>query len=518
LAHGLGWSIVLNPQYQGARAPQIQTLMDQFPDDGPLACLHAVALWQDGSTAAAGREMRRARRLGTDPATFLPGDVIAKIENEAAPWLLLETFGWTMLIFAVSYVVLMVLMAIFGVILARRTRGNRALQLLGAEPHDLISEGQVVRTSEESWLAKLYAFALVVGLVLFYVAVPFLVAGLLGATALILYGIFLLPRIPIKLIIVVVVIGLGMAWAVLKSLFSRPSTSSFGLAKTAAECPRLHEAVAEVAQRIDTRPVDAIYLAPGSSIGVHQEGRGPFGIFGVKRQVLTLGMSTMHFLTVNELQSILAHEYAHFSHRDTLYNRFIYQVTLSITQALQGMGGSAGKLNYVNPFYWFLYLYYKCYTLLSAGFSRSREFLADRMAASLYGSDVFASALTKVSTDGALFEMTIYNNIAALLNEERAFVNMYEAFRNFRQEQLSTQQNDELQEKLRAEEESMFASHPTYRERIEAVEPLPRARQLDTESALSLFEKPDAIEEELTQYLTGYMYHLRQLQTQAVTQ
>jgi Zn-dependent protease with chaperone function len=515
LALELGWAITFDKNYPGKRAPEFKDLVERFPDSGPLACLHAVALAEDESLTAAGRELRRARRLGTDPEQVLPGNLAATIESEAAPWLLLETFGWTMLAFAATYAVIMALMAAAGALLARRTRGDQALHLLGASPDELITEGQVVRTSHESGLARLYALALVAGLILFYVAIPFLVAGLLASVGLMLYGIFLLPRIPVKLVILVVVIGLGMAWAVLKSLFSRPASGSFGLAKTAADCPRLHQAVAEVAQRIDTQPVDDLYLAPGSSISVHQEGRGPFGIFGVKRRVLTLGMSTMHFLTVSELQAILAHEYAHFSHRDTLYSRFIYQVTLSLTQAIQGMGRSGGNINYVNPFYWFLYLYYQCYTLLSAGFSRSREFLADRMAASLYGSEVFASALTKVCTDGALFEMTIYNNIAQLLDQNKAFVNMYAAFRSYRDEQMSAQEREELQQKLLVEEESMFASHPTYRERIAAVAPLPRAHGNDAVSALQLFDNPDAVEQELTDYLTAYMHHLRQLQAQA---
>ncbi|HEV2948813.1 MAG TPA: M48 family metalloprotease, partial [Gemmataceae bacterium] len=517
-AMALGWAIVANKVDAGRRGPQLEALVGQFPDNGPLVCLYAIALAEDDQMAAAGRQLRRARALGTDPSKILSPEVVSQIESAAAPWLLLQTFGWTMLGFAAVYAVIMVLMAAVGVLLARRTRGNRALHLLGAHPEELITQGMVARTSEESSLAKLYALALVVGLILFYVAIPFLVAGLLVATGLMLYGIFLLPRIPIKLIIVVVVIGLGMAWAVLKSLFSRSKPGSFGVAKTAADCPRLFQMVGEVAQRIDTAPVDQIYLAPGSSIGVHQEGRGPFGSFGVKQRVLTLGMSTMHFLTVNELQSILAHEYAHFSHRDTFYNRFIYQVTLSITQALQGIGASAGKLNYVNPFFWFLYLYYKAFTLLSAGFSRSREFLADRMAASLYGADVFATALTKVCTDGTLFEMTIYNNIARLLDENQAFVNMYSAFRSYRDEQLSAQEREELNQKLLEEKESIFASHPTYRERIEAVAPLPRAPQLDSVSALQLFENPAAIEEELTQFLTGYMHHMQRLQAQAAAQ
>ena len=179
------------------------------------------------------------------------------------------------------------------------------------------------------------------------------------------------------------------------------------------------------------------------------------------------------------------------------------------------MARTGGGFNRFNPFLWFLVLYHKSYSLLSAGFSRSREFLADRMAAGLYGSEVFAGALAKVCTDGTLFEMTIYNNISQLLEQNQAFTNMYAAFRSFRDEQLGVKQRDELYQKLLDEKESVFATHPTFRERVEAVEPLPRAEHTDSRSALDLFEQPEEIEKELTEFLTSYIYHVRRLQAQA---
>jgi Zn-dependent protease with chaperone function len=518
LAGGLAWAIILDRDTRELRAPRVKELVDRFPNDGRLLCLYAVTLAQDGHPVAAARRLRQARELGADPAQVLRPDVVEQIDRDAGPWLFLTNLGLVLLGIVVFYAVTMVLMAGAGVLLARRTRGTRALDLLGDDSLEWVAGGQVLRAHGESFLARLYALALVVGLVLFYVAIPFVVAGLVAATGLLLYGIFLLPRIPIKLIVIVVVVGLGMAWAVFKSLFARPARVGFGLAKSAADCPRLYEALAEVAGRVDTEPVHDVYLAPGSSIGVHQEGRGPFGLFGVKRRVLTLGLSTMHFLTIAELKAILAHEYAHFSHRDTFYSRFIYQVSLSIGEALRGMGLSGGQLNYVNPFFWFLYLYHKAYSLLSAGFSRSREFLADRMAASLYGSDVFTRALTKVCTDGTLFEMTIYGNIAQLLEENKAFVNMYTAFRSFRDEQLTNTEREELYHKLLEEKESLFASHPTFRERQEAVAALPSATAADATPALALFDAPEEIEKELTEFLTAYLHHVRQLQAQAAAQ
>lgn len=515
LARGAAAAVVSNPQRGGTRGPAIQQLLDKFPDDGTLICLHGLALAEDDDLRGAAREFARARRLGIDPTTVLSKEIVGKIEAGAAPgWV--EYSLWTLAGFVGFYAIWMLLMAGVGAVLAGSTRGDRALQLLESAD-DLIVGGQVARSRHESSLARFYALALFASLILFYLSLPFLIVGLLAGTGLLLYLIFMLPRIPVKLIVIILFVGLGGAWAVLKSIFARPSKGSFGLPKTAEECPRIYEALNEVAQRVDTEPVHEVYLAPGSAIGVHQEGRGPFGIFGIKKRVLTLGVSTLRFLTVGELKSILAHEYAHFSHQDTFYSRFIYQVTLSIQEALQGMAKTGGWYNYVNPFLWFLVLYHKAYSLLSSGFSRSREFLADRMAASLYGSDVFTSALTKVCTDGSLFEMTMYDNITNLLKEGKVFVNMYDAFRDFRDEQLNTQDREELFKKLLEEKESLFASHPTFGERIAAVQPLPRAKQTDSTPALSLCENAEEIEKEMTEFLTGYIYHLHQLQTQAAT-
>ncbi|HEY7158177.1 MAG TPA: M48 family metalloprotease [Gemmataceae bacterium] len=513
VAEQVAIAIVQNSQRSGPHAPAVQHLLDQFPDDGFLVCLHGLALAEDEDVRGAAREFERARRLGTDPASVLSPEIVEKIESAAAPgWV--EYSLWTLAAFAGFYALWMLSMSVVGVLLAGRTRGNRALQLLQS-PDELIAGGQVRRTRNESWLSRFYAVTLFASLILFYLSLPFLIVGLLAGTGLLLYLIFLLPRIPVKLIVLIVVVGLGGAWAVLKSIFARPGKGSFGLPKTSEECPRIYQMLTDVAQRVDTEPVHEVYLAPGSAIGVHQEGRGPFGLFGVKRRVLTLGVSTLRFLTIGELQAILAHEYAHFSHQDTFYSRFIYQVTLSIQEAVNGMGQTGGWYNYINPFYWFLILYHKAYSLLSAGFSRSREFLADRMAAGLYGSDVFASALTKVCTDGTLFEMTMYNSISELLAENKSFINMYEAFRNFRDEQLDGKARDELYQKLLDEKESLFASHPTFGERIAAVKVLPPASQTDSAPALTLCDNAEEIEKELTDFLTGYMYHLRQLQAQA---
>jgi hypothetical protein len=54
-------------------------------------------------------------------------------------------------------------------------------------------------------------------------------------------------------------------------------------------------------------------------------------------------------------------------------------------------------------------------------------------------------------------------------------------------------------------EPSLFDSHPTYQERLAAIEQLPPARRKAKGKALDLFEDAEAVERELTDYLTGQL-------------
>ncbi|MBI3863457.1 MAG: M48 family metalloprotease, partial [Planctomycetia bacterium] len=512
-ALGLGAAVLQNANHAGPRAPVIRPLVERHGDDGTLRCIYGLTLAHDDDAKAAVEQFRRARELGVDPSEVFGKQLVDSVEQAARPGPI-EILKTTAVWFLSIYAGVIAVMALAGVVLGSFTRGTNIMRLLANEPMEVVSGGQVVRSPSEPWLARLYAVSLVLGLILFYVALPFIAAGLLAGTLGVLWLIFQAKRIPIKLVVIVVVVGLGMVWAVLKSMFARMGSGSFGIVKTDSECPKLFEALREVARRVDTSPVDEVYIAPGTEIGVHQEGRGPWGMFGTKRRVLTLGLATLRTLTVTELKSILAHEYAHFSHQDTHYSRFIHRVDLSIHTALSGMGAAGGKLNYINPFFWFLVLYYRAYSLLSAGFSRSREYLADRMACSLYGSKVFTSALTKVCTDGPLFDATMYNSIAGMLSEGRAFKNLYEAFAEFRQVDSSSEDRAKISKSLEEERPSFFASHPTYQERIAAARAFPPGRDNDANPAIQLFDDPAALEEQLTEYVTGAI-HLAQQQAQA---
>ena len=79
----LAMSIVMNPLRGGTRAAEIKPLVDQHPDNGPLACYYAAALAQGREDRAASKELERARGLGTDPVTVIGPRAVQEIEQRA---------------------------------------------------------------------------------------------------------------------------------------------------------------------------------------------------------------------------------------------------------------------------------------------------------------------------------------------------------------------------------------------------------------------------------------------------
>jgi Zn-dependent protease with chaperone function len=478
-----------------AAAREIGELCRRYPDDGEMQGAFAVALHLSGRDIEAEHALDRVQRLGGRPEELIDTAGVRAIRAAAATdrtarfW---QAFALAAVIGAASWIAAMFAL---GAVLAACI--PRVPESVGATGHS--------RSRREVWLELFYLVVLSLGLLVFYASVPVVALGLLAVT-LALFGLLLVIRI---LHIGVLHRGLWATWNVLRCALTGPRRRPIGIEATAEQHPRLFEASRAVADRLQTRPVDALYLTPSSSIAVYQEGSGPFGLLGKRRRVLEIGISTLPLLTRDEFESILAHEYGHFSHRDPFYGRFIFQVSASLAASLAVMGAAGGILNYVNPFYWFWWLYLRAYALLAAGFSRTREFLADRRAVAAYGKQAFVSGLTKVSVDGALFESVIYANVRHLLGQGKAFSNAFDAFRHFREGTEAVQSRERLLEELRQARPGWFDTHPTFSERLADVAGFPDAAPpAETEPAMGLLSEHQAVEAKLTEVLTGYILRL----------
>jgi Zn-dependent protease with chaperone function len=340
----------------------------------------------------------------------------------------------------------------------------------------------------------LYLFVLVVSAVVFYAVSLCLVVGLLGAAYFLCAGFTMRG----KAVEVLVIAGF-LAYLVLRSLLAKPRIKPIGIIAGREKYAKLFFTLDEVASSVGTRQVDEVFITPGTAINVTERG-GLLGLFGRSHRVLDLGIAGLHLLTLPELKAILAHEYAHFTSRETLFRRFVARVLTSLQSALFQL--RAGRLWQISPFYRLLHAYEFFFRYFATTFSRQREYAADRLAAHCYGGNVLASGLVNFACASALFEGPAYGGLFRLLSEGRMMRNLYSAFRAY-SHTISPDDFDRIRREVLKVRSGLLDSHPCPSRRIARIRSVNRASEPPDDSSRTVFEDPSKVEIELSTLLTG---------------
>lgn len=294
----------------------------------------------------------------------------------------------------------------------------RAVERHAPEPGD----GLVSATRK---LRRIYAFSIGLAGVYYYISIPIVIAVVLALMVLVLYGILAAGYIPIKLVVIVVVGGLFTVWGLARSLFARRGKDEDPgqrLPETAA--PALWAALREVAAGVGTRPVDDVFITPGTEIAVTERGSTTERLRDRGKRQLILGVGVLDGMTDLQLRAVLAHEYGHFSNRDTAGGNVAAQVRVSLMAAVIRIarGGGAGMLN---PGWQFLRLFFALFQRVTLGASRLQEALADRFAAAAYGGAVFAEGLRHVVRRSVQFSAEANVVIQRSQEKSLAIANLY---------------------------------------------------------------------------------------------
>jgi tetratricopeptide (TPR) repeat protein len=483
----------------------LQNLIEYFPDDGILAAFHGYTLWTTGDGDKAIAEFRRARALGADPGK-IEGLNVREIE---ATWLFSRSqrwFGWSVLGFLSFYLVLMGLMAFVG-------RRFSVTPAPASKPDKPAGDSASMETVSKP-PGTIYLAALVSAAVLFYLGLVLLLAVLIGAVAGLVLFIFNAPTVPFSLVCTLVVV-IALAWVYLSTIFTAPRRERSGIPIAAADAGRLRQVVDDVRKGLDADPVDEIRLSTGADVRIWPTCRGPFGIFGGKQRILTVGYAALRYLNVGELQALLARQFALFRRRDSRGVRFVALAHQRIEQTLDDIRQEGGKGNYINPFFIFLNLYGQAFDLLAAGFTRGRILEADQEAARLHGSTALINALMKTNVDAVLFAARARKLAEQLLPEAPDLSNVYAAWeelcsakppetgvqeKSYRHLAIGTKDRDRMWEKTVAL--AGPNGEPALRERLDLLGKLPKSDQPDDTGAVGLIDNVEALEEELTEIVT----------------
>lgn len=442
------------------------TLVRVLPEFPYAHYVFGLVAANDGKWELAERELLLAQELGM-PAEDVQAMLDDGISSQARLYRWLRRGAY---IFA-GWLVGMGVLLVVGMGLSRLTLA--AVQRTRPDAQFEVGRGErVVRT--------IYRIVIALTLVYFYVSIPLVIFVVVAAAAGLFYLFFAVGRIPVRLAAFLAIATIYTLIAIVRSVFARVKDEEPGRPLSRDEAPQLWSLAEEVAERVDTRPVDAIYVTPASSIAVTERGGLLQKLRGAGQRCLILGLGALPEMTQGQFKAILAHEYGHFSNRDTAGGNLARQVRFSMNRMAYGLAIN-GLARWYNPAWLFVNGFNRVFLRVTLGASRLQEILADRYAALAYGVENFINGLTHVVRQSLLFGANVNHKADLAARSGASLPNLYVpvALPDPLMEQLEAKIGEEM-----GRPTSVYDSHPSPQERIGLL------RQLEVVSEVAESQEP----------------------------
>jgi Zn-dependent protease with chaperone function len=181
------------------------------------------------------------------------------------------------------------------------------------------------------------------------------------------------------------------AFVILSSLrvhFPEPT----GVRVTRAGSPALIDALAEIARALDAPEPDVVLVTAEMNASATERPR--FGIFGLPRRYVTVGLPLLEGLGADEARAILAHEMAHLARRHGQSHAWAARVSVAWQSLVVHLESTRhwGRRLFLPFFRW----YSPRYALYAQAVSRRHEYDSDRLAAQCAGADAAVVALVRL--------------------------------------------------------------------------------------------------------------------------
>lgn len=423
-------------------------------------------------------EIDLAKKLGLDPPTY---EAVSRQISSHTPFYLRWWMPFTIAIAA--WIAAFAILLLAGAMLSRT-----AMRAAREVPSNLAENA----TTLSSRLRKTYAAVLTMSSAFYYVSVPIVILLVLLICGGAVYASLMLGHIPVKLIVILLIVGATSIWSMLKSLFIKPADVDPGQRLDLERHPRLRALLDDVAAKIGTRAVDNVYLTPATELAVMQRGKHQ------SERCLILGVAALDGLKMRPFKAVLGHEYGHFVNRDTAGGAFALSVRRSLNATAYALA-AGGAATWYNPAWHFVRVFNRVFLRISEGASRLQEVLADRWAVFAYGADAFEQGLRHVVERSIRFDAHASATLKEVVDGKLALANLYTY------QPTSNAVADEIEKKVAESlnrEASAYDSHPSPAERFALVHALPphghETASDDDEDAWTLFDRPEELQLAMT--------------------
>jgi Zn-dependent protease with chaperone function len=251
----------------------------------------------------------------------------------------------------------------------------------------------------------------------------------------------------------------------------------------------LWQLVEEIAQQLNTRPIDLIYLRANATLGVYEFGSFWTRLRGRGQRVLIIGIWLLNYLSEPELRAAIAHEYGHFINQDTNQGgRVALDLRLSALMIIKRVAEYKYN-NLFNPIWMFVLYVLPTIHRITQGASRFQEIIADRTAAALIGAVHITNCLQNLVFADLMFKHLVIAEIQLAEYEGRLLRNIYELppLPEEQMQKIVFLTKEEIEQPT-----SIYDSHPAISDRIALLKPLIPANQPIVVGGKSWHLLPDA--------------------------
>ena len=435
--------IALDLQQEEEFRAATNKLVDKYPEAMVTHYCKAIRAAMDEDWSTAEREIKIAESLGL-PAELVNDFLASGVHSRATIW----RYAYYAMYMVAVWAGGLALLFISGKILSLLT--VRSIET--ADPNLAASDRQVT-------LRKFYRNLINIAGLYYYISIPVVMFLVIAVAGSITYGFIMSGRIPLKLLFFLCIGAVVTVYKMIRSLFIRHDPEDPGRSLRQEEAPQLWSLTREVAETIGTRPIDDIRVTPGTDLAVYEKGSFTERTQDRARRTLILGVGVLNDFDQSAFRAVLAHEYGHFSHRDTAGGDVALRVQRDIVNFATAMI-VAGQAVWWNIAFLFLRVYHFIFRRITYGASRLQEVLADRLAVLNYGANAFEDGLKHVIRRSVEFEDVAYREITDAANAGRSLQNLYE---------LKTGEEQGIEDKISEvlnRQTALDDSHPSPAERF----------------------------------------------------
>lgn len=289
-------------------------------------------------------------------------------------------------------------------------------------------------------------------------------------------------------------------WVGIERLFYTPPVNLHSILSR-NESSDFWQIVNEVGQRLNTSPIQTVYLTPDTNIRVYEMGGLFAQLTNRSERFMVLGVGAISGLSQHQFKAILAHEYSHFAYRDTGLG---HGISVRVSEAIIDMYNALKEKHYnhlFNPIWLFVILFARVFLPITASSRRYGEIFADRQAAQFYGSATFVNALIGLVHQEVVMDIKIRKEIQEAADEKRTLHNVYQlpGPDEAQQSQIVTIVNQKLNLPAHT-----LATHPSLQLRLAFISQMPYTGfevDLLSKPAWDLFSNPEKIQSQMTQLI-----------------